>query len=167
MPWTDVLLAEEHWPVMLNYDEIAAANFERIQALVSEARYVTAEMPGNNHYRMVYQNDSLIEDNKTLIKNLADVISVDQVDQPVGLRLAASNREAWLDIPSETLYEHQSNLEMRLAKTRQQLENLNKRLANENYIKKAPAELVEETKQEVVDTQKLIDRLKNEIEVLN
>ena len=167
MPWTDVLLAEEHWPVMLNYDEIAAANFERIQALVSEARYVTAEMPGNNHYRMVYQNDSLIEDNKTLIKNLADVISVDQVDQPVGLRLAASNREAWLDIPSETLYEHQSNLEMRLAKTRQQLENLNKRLTNENYIKKAPAELVEETKQEVVDTQKLIDRLKNEIEVLN
>ena len=167
LPWTDSLLIQEHWPNMLQYDEISAGNFERIKDLVSEARYVISEMPGNDKYDLLYQNDSLIEENEKLIKSLSGVVSISKVDQARGLRLAASNREAWLDIPQQTLYEHQSNLEQRLLKTRQELEKLNGRLANENYVKKAPKELVEETKKEVARTEKLIERLQNEIKVLS
>lgn len=166
LPWTDSLLAGEHWPLPLQADEISAGQFTRIQALVTEARYVMSELPGNKRYPMLYQNDSLIADNTDIIKHLARVETVTEVDQAKGLRLAASNREAWLDIDQETLYEHQSNLEKRLADTRAHQRNLEARLANENYLKKAPAHLVEETKQELTDTKQLIDRLVAEISVL-
>jgi valyl-tRNA synthetase len=167
LPWTNSLLASEQYPAQIPYDEISAAQFERVQALVVEARYVIAELPGNKRYAMLFQQDSLVEENAPLIKHLARLLDIAKVDQPRGLRLAASNREAWLDIDAETLYEHQSNLEVRLAETRELLARLEARLASENYIAKAPAHLVEATKQQAAETRELIDRLVHEIDVLH
>ncbi|NLA43334.1 valine--tRNA ligase [Candidatus Saccharibacteria bacterium] len=167
LSWTDSLLAKEHWPLQLQADEISAGQFTRIQALVAESRYVTSELPGNQRYVLLFQNDSLIADNALLIKHLARLKDIAEVDQPRGLRLAASNREAWLDIDEKTLYEHQSNLEKRLVETRLHLKKLKARLENDNYLKKAPPHLVEETKLEVEDTSKLIERLVAELNVLN
>lgn len=166
LPWTSSILASEYWPVPLSSDEISAAQFTRIQALVTEARYVVSELPGNKKYKMLYQNDSLIADNINIIKHLSRVEDIIEVHQPRGLRLAASNREAWLDIDQDTLYEHQTNLEKRLAATRLRHKNLQDRLANKNYINKAPAHLIEETKQDLLSTDKLIKRLVAEINVL-
>ena len=167
LSWTDSLLAKEHWPLQLQADEISAGQFTRIQALVAESRYVTCELAGNERYVLLFQNDSLIADNALLIKHLARLKDIAEVDQPRGLRLAASNREAWLDIDEKTLYEHQSNLEKRLVETRLHLKKLKARLENDNYLKKAPPHLVEETKLEVEDTSKLIERLVAELNVLN
>ena len=167
LSWTDSLLAKEHWPLQLQADEISAGQFTRIQALEAESRYVTSELPGNQRYVLLFQNDSLIADNALLIKHLARLKDIAEVDQPRGLRLAASNREAWLDIDEKTLYEHQSNLEKRLVETRLHLKKLKARLENDNYLKKAPPHLVEETKLEVEDTSKLIERLVAELNVLN
>ena len=166
LPWTSSILASEYWPVPLTSDEISAAQFTRIQALVTEARYVVSELPGYKKYKMLYQNDSLIADNINIIKHLSRVEDIIEVHQPRGLRLAASNREAWLDIDQDTLYEHQTNLEKRLAATRLRHKNLQDRLANENYINKAPAHLIEETKQDLSSTDELIKRLVAEINVL-
>jgi valyl-tRNA synthetase len=167
LPWTNSILAGEAWPTALQTDAIAAGQYTRIQKLVTEARYVTSELPGNQRYSILYQNDSLIEENTALIQHLAKAKDIQPVDQPRGLRLAASNREAWLDVDETTLYEHQANLEMRLARTRLHLQNLDARLANENYTKKAPAHLVEETRQEREDTTELIERLVKELSVLS
>jgi valyl-tRNA synthetase len=98
---------------------------------------------------------------------VARLDSVSRVDQPKGLRLASTNREAWLDIDEETLYEHQSNLEKRLAVTRQEATNLSGRLDNPNYIAKAPEQLVEETRRQLADKELLIKRLEHELEVLD
>lgn len=167
LPWTDSLLIKETWPTSLDYDQIAAGQFKRIQKLVVEARYVMSELPTNKRYSLLYQTDSLVEDNLELIKHLTKTPSVESVDQARGLRLAASGREVWLDVDADTLYEHQTNLEVRLAETRQQADNLAKRLANEGYLAKAPAKLVEESRQELENTQKLIVRLQDELDVLD
>lgn len=164
--WHDQLLINSRWPEELKYDDIAAAEFEQLQALVVETRYVCSELPAGKKYRMVYQQDSLIEDNSELIAFLARLDSVSRVDQPKGLRLASTNREAWLDIDEETLYEHQTNLEKRLATTRHEVANLSGRLNNPNYVAKAPEHLVEETKQQLADKESLIKRLEHELEVL-
>ncbi|OYW85196.1 hypothetical protein B7Z17_02755 [Candidatus Saccharibacteria bacterium 32-49-10] len=116
---------------------------------------------------MLYQNDSLIEDNAALIKHLARLLSVEHADQARGLRLAASGREAWLDVDRETLYEHQTNLEVRLADTRAFVENLEKRLSNETYVSKAPAHLVEESRQQLASKKALIERLVQELSIVS
>jgi valyl-tRNA synthetase len=162
----DDLLVSTTWPTPISYDEIAAAEFEHLQKLVVEARYVTAELPGNQRFTMLYENDTLVSENTELIKHLAHLKDIQHTDQPRGLRLANSNREAWLDIPEETLYEHQSNLEVRLAEAKQLVKNLEGRLTNENYVAKAPARLVEESREQLTSKKTLIERLEAELSVL-
>lgn len=167
MSWHKDLLIKAAWPEPINYDEIAAAEYSRLKRLVVEARYVTAELPGNDKYVMLYQNDSLIADNLELIKKLAKLKDIQLTDQPRGLRLAASGREAWLDISAETLYEHQTNLEKRLAEVHIDIKALNGRLENKSYIDKAPAKLVEETRQNLKHKEEYRDRLVKELEIIS
>ena len=167
LPWHDTILASETMPDRLEYDDIAAAAFGRLKDLVSEARYVVSELPGNKRYGLLYMDDSLVADNIELVKKLARVTSVEHVDRARGLRLAASGRDVWLDIDDETLYEHQANLEKRLAEERQHIRTLETRLANDNYVAKAPAALVEESRKTLREKQELITRLQNELQVVS
>ena len=165
--YTDGILMREAWPTPEKFDPIAAEQFEQLKLLVAEGRWVIAELPGNKKYRLLYGNDSLIADNQDTIKHLMRLEAIEHTDQPRGLRLAAANREAWLDIDSETLYQHQENLEMRLAEARQKLAGLKKRLENPTYIEKAPAHLVEETRGQLAEQEKIITRLVSELEVIS
>jgi valyl-tRNA synthetase len=167
LSWHNDLLITTPWPQVRAFDDIAAGEFDRLQKLIIEARYVMAELPGNTKYSLLYQNDSLVADNAELIAHLARLKDVQAVDQARGLRLAASNREAWLDIDQETLYEHQTNLEVRLAETKQVVNNLEARLANDSYVSKAPERLVQETREQLEQKKALIERLSEELSVLS
>ncbi len=164
--WHDNLLAAESWPEQKECSELSAAQFGRLKRLVTEARYVTNALPGNETYTMLYMDDSLVADNAELIMKLAKLKGVEHVDQARGLRLAASGRDAWLDVDADTLYEHQSNLERRLAETRQEVATLEARLSNEGYIAKAPEALVEESRQQLTAKQELVQRLADELTVI-
>jgi valine--tRNA ligase len=164
--YTDGILMRDSWPTPEQYDEIEAEQFERIKELVSEGRWVITELPGNKKYRLLYGNDSLVKENADTIKHLMRLASIEHTDQPRGLRLAAANREVWLDIDDETLYQHQTELEMRLADARKRFEGLEARINNPSYAEKAPAHLVEETRQHITEQQALIQRLITELEVI-
>jgi valyl-tRNA synthetase len=166
LSWHTDLLIKTHWPEPIGYDEIAAAEFARLKDLITEARYVMSELPGRKRYDMLYQNDSLIADNTQLIQKLAKLKDVKFVDQARGLRLAASGREAWLDIPEKTLHAHQSNLEARLEEIRIYVKTLEARLANGVYTAKAPAKLVEETRTQLEHNNALIEHLVHELEII-
>lgn len=164
--WHDDLLITTEWPQKTGYNDIASAQFGRLKKVVTEARYVIAELPKTEKYSLLYQNDSLIADNAELIKKLANVKEVRHTELPVGLRLASSGREAWLDISAETLYEHQTNLEVRLGEVRQNILALETRLANDAYLQKAPASLVEESKAQLDQAKKHAERLIHELNVI-
>ncbi|MBC7459213.1 valine--tRNA ligase [Candidatus Saccharibacteria bacterium] len=166
LQWHDSLLISEPWPTAIAFDDIAAAEFGRVQQLVTEARFVITSLPGNEKYGLLFQTDSLIEDNKDLIKRLAKLKEVSSIEQPRGLRLAASGRDAWLDVSAETLSEHQINLEVRLAGTHQDIKALEGRLKNVNYLQKAPAALVNETKKQLEEKKAVVIRLQHELDVL-
>ena len=166
LSWHNDLLISSSWPTPIAYNDIAAAEFEQLQKLVTEIRFVASELPGNQKYGLLYQNDALIADNTELIQHLAKLKAVIEADQAKGLRLAATGREAWLDVDESTLYEHQSNLEVRLAETHAFVKTLKGRLDNDSYVAKAPAALVEESRKELQEKQALIERLQHELEVL-
>lgn len=166
LSWHDDLLITTTWPTAATYDDIAAGEFEQLKNLVSEVRFVTSELPGNEKYSLLYETDTLIEDNSEIIERLGKLKSVVKVDQAKGLRLPNSGREAWLDVAEEVLAEHQTNLEMRLAETHKVIATLEGRLANAAYIEKAPAALVEETKAQLEAKKSLAKALLNELDVL-
>ena len=166
LPWYSNQLISATWPETIEYNEIAAAEFERLQALITEVRFVANELPGNSKYGLLYGSDALVEENSTLIAKLAKLKDVTHTDQPKGLRLAGSGREAWLDVDAKTLYDHESNLEVRLAEAHAQAKNLRGRLANESYVEKAPQKLVDESKAELETLEIRIVQLQKELEVL-
>ena len=165
LPWYDSLLISHSWPTPLEYDEIAAAEFTRLQELVTEVRFVMNELPGNKRHDLLYGQDTLIDENRELLRALLRV-DVKHTDQPQGLTLASSGREAWLDVDEKTLYEHQSNLEVRLAEAHAQAKTLKARLDNEAYVTKAPAALVEESKTQLEELTGRIERLAAELDVI-
>ena len=166
LPWYDSLLIATDWPTPLEHNEIAASEFDRLRELISEIRFVTNELPGNKKYALLYGADSLIADNAALIQLLTKVPSTTHTDTPRGLRLANSGREAWLDIDAKTLYEHEANLETRIAEAFATLKTLEARLSNPSYIEKAPAHLVDQTKADVESTKARIRRLQDELNVI-
>ena len=166
LSWHNDLLAAARYPQAEEYNELQAAEFGRLKRLVTEARYVMSELPGNERYTMLYMDDALVADNAELVRRLAGLAAVEHTDVARGLRLAASGRDAWLDVSDETLYEHQTNLEKRLVAARNDAAKLESRLANERYTSQAPAHLVEESRQQLASKQALIERLVKELQVI-
>ena len=166
LSWHNDLLAAARYPQAEKYNELQAAEFSRLKRLVTEARYVTSELPGNERYTLLYMDDALVADNAELVRRLAGLAAVEHTDVARGLRLAASGRDAWLDVSDETLYEHQTNLEKRLVAARNDAAKLEARLANERYTSQAPAHLVEESRQQLASKQALIERLVKELQVI-
>jgi len=166
LPWYDGLLIKASWPESLEYNELSASEFERLQQLITEARFVQSELPGAGKYTLLYGSDALVADNAMLIKRMARLHDVLETDVPRGLRLAVSGREAWLDVDAKTLEEHESNLEIRLTEAHANIKHLKARLDTPSYVEKAPPHLVEQTREELKETEALIARLQVELEVI-
>lgn len=166
LPWNNTLLIKEQWPTILPYSEISAGEFARVQTLVTESRFVITSLPAGEKYGLVYQNDSLIDDNKQLIQRLAKLKSIEQAEQPSGLRLVVTNHDVWLSVSEETLQEHTANLEQRIATTHKDIAALEGRLSNKSYVEKAPTVLVEETRKQLEEKQTLVQRLNDELSIL-
>jgi valyl-tRNA synthetase len=165
LAWEEGQLITSKWPVSAEYHELAATEFEQVQKLVSEIRLIVSELGGEKQV-LLFENDTLIHENAELIRFLANLKTVKKTAQPRGLRLAVANREAWLDLDSETLYEHQTKLETRLTACREHITQLQNRLANDSYVKNAPANLVEETRTLLEEQQQLEARLVRELEIV-
>lgn len=148
---------------MLEFDEYQAAEFERIQELVGEIRFITSELPGKKRYDLLFSNDNLIAENSEVIRHLSRVPQVLETDTPRGFNLAVSGRGAWLDVPAVVLAEYKTELEKMLAETEKQIENLEKRLSNESYISKAPAELVAETRENLSEKRAQLAKIEHGI----
>jgi valyl-tRNA synthetase len=159
------LLVTSPWPTKPTYDRIAAEEFERLKDLVVETRFVAKELPGGKQ-TLLYENDSLLADNSDVIARLAHLEAVQHTEKPEGLRIAVPNREAWLKVTPDVLYEHQGKLETRLAECKQRIMQLEARLSNKNYVKQAPRKIVDQTKEELETLTELEARLGRELSAL-
>ena len=170
LSWTDGFIATTNWPSGLKFDPISAEEFENIRNIVSEARTTLASLPGTNNakkYGLLYDNDSLIEENQLLIKTLSKVPTINNLNgSPRGLRLALANHELYLDVPEKVVKDYKDALTDKILAVGRELDALNARLMNPNYVDKAPAHLVKETRDGVKEKEALISRLKNQLELI-
>ena len=164
LSWTDDMIITQKWPEKLIYDPISAEQFETIRTIVSEVRTTLQSLPGANKgkkYALMYDNDSIVEDNLLLIKALTKVPEVNRLNgAPRGLRLALANHELYLDVPEKVVTDYKDALTERILSVGRELDALNLRMSNPNYVKKAPEHLVKETEDQIKEKQALIDRLK-------
>ena len=170
LSWTDGFIATAKWPNKLKFDPISAAEFESLISVVSEVRGTLQALPGTNNakkYSLLYGNDSLVEDNLMLIRTLTKVPAINSLDgQPRGLRLALVNHELYLDVPEKVVTEYKDALTDKILSVGRELDALNARMANPNYVEKAPEHLVKETKDQIKEKESLISRLKSQLNLI-
>lgn len=169
LSWTDGQLITQKWPPRLKFDPISAANFDNIITIVVEVRGTLQSLSGvnNGKYSLLYGDDSLVDDNQLLITKLTGVKSVLSTEgQPRGLRLALANHELYLDVPEEVVKQHRENLTEKILAVGRELDTLNARMMNPNYVDKAPQHLVRQTREQIEEKTALIERMKRELEVI-
>ncbi len=169
LSWTDGLLITSKWPARLKYDEISAAQFDNLITVVTEVRALLQELPTKKgeKWNLLYGDDSLVDDNQLLTAKLSGVGSVISCEgQPRGLRLALVGHELYLDVPTDVVTKYQSGLEERVLAIGRELDTLNARMMNPNYVDKAPAELVKQTRDQIAEKTALLERLKQELSAI-
>ena len=170
LSWTDGMIINQKWRESLKFDPISAENFERLMLTVSEARKVLAGLKDTVKgisVGLLYGDDGLVKENAELIKQLTHVDFIKPTDgTPRGIRLALSGREVYLDVPADIVKTYKDQLTDRILSVGRELDALNARMMNPNYVKKAPQNLVEETKKGIEEKKSLIERLKQELSVI-
>lgn len=169
LSWTNGQIITEKWPPRLKYDPISAANFENLITIVVEVRGTLQSLSGSNNgkYSLLYGEDSLVDDNQLLLTKLSGVKSVISAEgQPRGLRLALANHELYLDVPEDVIKTHRENLTEKILATGRELDTLNARMMNPNYVDKAPQNLVRQTREQIEEKTALIERMKRELEAI-
>ncbi len=167
LSWTDGMIINQKWPSELKFDPISATSFEKLMDIVVEVRSTLQAIPGGKKWPLLYGQDALVEDNVALLVKMTGVTAVVPCDgAPRGIRLALANHELYLDVTEETVAKYREALTERILAVGRELDALNARMMNPRYVDKAPAELVKETRDGIAEKTALVERLKQELEVI-
>ena len=169
LSWTEGFLISQKWPLDFEFDPISAENFERLMVIVTSVRGTLQGLSeahkgiSRGEISLLYGDDSLVDDNSLLVQSLTKVASViSDEGQPRGLRLGLANTELYLDVSPEVIASYAKALEDKILAVGRELDALNARMMNPAYVDKAPAALVKETQDAIIEKQGLIERLKQE-----
>lgn len=147
------VLATSSWPKPATADEKEAAHFETIKQIVAEVRFIKAaiNLKGGE---LQFKNSPVLTLHDGLVKSLSKLDAVSASENPAGIQLSETDQPCWLAIPSETARNFVGTMQEKAADIEKQLIQLRARLANPAYAEKAPAHLVEATRQQITDLEK-------------
>jgi valyl-tRNA synthetase len=163
MPWQKQNLITTAWPEPIKAEtSTLAADFKKIMALVSQIRRLSSDL-GLVKPKILCLPDKLLDQNATLITQLARVGELQVVKQGRGLAVPSTDFSCWIDVDTATLASYRSALEHKRGEAGEYLKRLQVQLGNTSYLKNAPAELVQQTKDRITETELVVSKLDEQI----
>jgi valyl-tRNA synthetase len=160
------LLITSHWPSLPAIsDPGSAKQFEDIQAIAVEARYLIKALGARQTHLCYSGNQPLLAEHAGVIAQLGHLDGVMQApsDQP-GVRLSDTSCDCWLDIDPAAAKAYARDLAARADDLEERVAQLTARLDDQEYVKNAPAAIVEQTKTERAEAQAQLAALTKEHE---
>ena len=159
------MLISQPWPEPQSHksDVKLAKEFEEIITVVTEARFITSRL-GVQKCTLYYSQADFLGANADLIAKLAKLASVKQVDSGKGMHLTSTTYDCWLDIDSNTAHEYASKLVADKEAREASIVRLEARLSSKEYVRKAPGEVVEQTREQLDTEKELLAKLQKEIQ---
>jgi len=151
-PEEDNLLIVNSWPKPPNFNQKKSQEFEEIKTIVSEIRYIKTQLHLGK-ITLYHQNSSFIEKHQQIIARLSHLEAVRQVSDGRGLHLTQTSEKAWLDVDFATAKEFTAQLKQQQKELERKIQLLSQRLSSEQYTKKAPKHLVEQSKDQLKSLQ--------------
>ncbi|MCA9332602.1 valine--tRNA ligase [Candidatus Saccharibacteria bacterium] len=158
----DSILAISEWPSAPKYNKAAVENFEIIKSIVTEIRYIRSEMHLKGEINLYHGGEKFLNEHGSLICAMAKVSNVKEVEAGRGLHLTSTKLKCWLDVDQETIQNFLVKLEQKQSEQKQIIKQLESRLENKSYIKKAPKKLVDETKSQLEEAKAFLAKLAEE-----
>ncbi|MBR3163836.1 valine--tRNA ligase [Candidatus Saccharibacteria bacterium] len=168
LSWTDGILITNAWPNLYKVNSSKAKQFSELITIISNIRSHYQSLPGAGNYPIAFHDDPLMYQNQLLIQHLTKSPCVPKLEKSeiTGLHLAIPNHNIYLQIPTEILTKHRENLEQRILKLGAEINTLEARLRNPNYLQKAPTALVAETKASLSEKETLLENMKQELKLI-
>lgn len=163
LSWTNnTLLISEQWPELPKYDTKRTRGFTEIQTIISEIRYITTALDVHGASLYFKKNDFLNE-NAPLLKKLGRLYHCADVEDGRGMHLTSTKLDCWLDIDLATAKKYVTKLKVSKLEKEAIVERLEQRLANKSYTDKAPATVVQQTKDQLKEERHLLDKIEQEL----
>jgi len=158
-------LITSNWPSAGAADTQAAARFDELKQVISEARTLKSELE-LGRVGLYFSDSQLLKENAELVAKLAGLTEVKAVEQGRGLPLVDSNQNAWLGVEQATIEDYANRLEAKLERAKTYSQSLDKKLANPGYKQNAPAELVNSTETKLEASRAQEQRIKKQLDSL-
>lgn len=149
------VLATASWPKVPKGDVKQTHVFEEVKTIVGEIRYTTSVLNAKDT-SLYYTGEPFLKEQGELIKRLARLKNVSQVKAGKGLFLTQTTYRVWLDIDTETIEHFTKELQRKKQAQEKTVSQLGARLKNKEYVKNAPAHVVEQTKQQLEEARTLL-----------
>lgn len=146
------LLATSNWPTIQAGDNERSEAFEQLKDVISEIRAISKNL-GLSEVTVEYTPNDAITNNTEVLQRLARVNEAREVVASDGLKLTQTPLGVWLAIDPEVAKSYTTKLEEQRATETAAIARLEARLSNTGYTSKAPAEVVEQTRQQLLDAQ--------------
>ena len=169
LSWTRGMLITSTWPELYTVDEERVNNFKQLIDILTYVRSHDQAIPGAETFPIAFFDDDVMYANQLLIQHLtkAPAVPLIKPEQASGLHLAISgHNNIYLQLPDDIKAQYVDSLKDRIIKCEKEYDTLAKRLQNDNYVKKAPAELVAETRAQLADKEKLLVDMRAELKAL-
>ncbi len=163
----DSLLIIAPWPESQGDYSKKAAHFEQVKTVVAEVRYIKGSMKLGNDRTLYHAGQQLLNENAQLIASLARLKAVTEVSDGDGLHLTTLPFDCWLDIDQTTAKSFASEVAVKMEAQQKSIDQLRGRLSNDSYVKNAPKQLVEETRDQLREAEQQLERLSQEQERFN
>ncbi|HUA12899.1 MAG TPA: valine--tRNA ligase [Candidatus Sulfotelmatobacter sp.] len=158
----NTLLAAQPLEEILAYNSHHAKDFETIKDIVTEARYLQKELKAPKS-PLTYKHENLIKENAQMLKQLANLGSVEEDNEGHGIKLTSVNLRIWLDVDDAKAKHFIGELKLKKEEQAKLIEQLEKRLANKQYLSGAPESVVEQTKEQLSAARDRLKTLSEEI----
>ena len=158
----DSLIITSPWPKKANYNQDRAKDFREIKNIVTGVRQIKALLKIQKG-TLAYAGDEFIDQNKELITHLAKLDSVEISDSREGIALTTTLKDCWYVVDGETAKKLIDSLTAKKVDLENQINRLNERLANKNYVEKAPEHLIDQTKSELELSQSELQKITQQI----
>jgi valyl-tRNA synthetase len=120
---------------------------------------------GTKKPKLYFASAPLLEEQAKLIERLGRLGAVTEAPggSHTGFKLVGTKYDAWLDIDKNAVKAYADKLHDQKSVIEAKIKQLEGRLANSNYVEKAPKELVEETKTQLQHKQELLAKVNSEL----
>ena len=160
-PDEDSLLITASWPDVPKADTKKVQDFELLQALVKEIRFIDNVIHLKN-VTLYHSGEAFLTAHADAIKKLSRVAAIKEVSDGTGLHLTTGDLKCWLDVDSQSAQSFLKKLAVQKDQQAKAVAQLEARLANKSYVDNAPKEIVAQTKAQLEEAKQQLQKVTTE-----